>query len=264
MDENAAKSFLHAYRFQKNGPYSEQNFAVEMEQTLTIPKWAGRFKIPEPSSSEQPQSPLSPLSPKRTPSPTGSDASSSRDNGTSADEYANSPVTDEVRPLRNNYKEVVKMPPGGYFNRLGLIERTDIPKLYRVESSERVARRGDPSNDGFRTSVWFGGTKKMLDGDVVITSGSREGAESYGNGEFGAGKYHLYEINSSGLKAVSLRENFEYNARFTAMRSGYDADYIAHLRAQGRMNELDEGAYEFDEVHVAEEGLTPDLIKKLH
>ncbi|MBN3264392.1 serine/threonine protein kinase [Pectobacterium brasiliense] len=42
--ENSARELLTQYQFPVNSPYSDYNFALEVEQMGMIPEWAGRFK----------------------------------------------------------------------------------------------------------------------------------------------------------------------------------------------------------------------------
>ncbi|WP_188793651.1 hypothetical protein [Dyella nitratireducens] len=175
-----------------------------------------------------------------------------------------SPPADDPNPPANEYKDEVALPPGGYFNRLGLIERTDIPKLYRVEKKTRVNRRGSPAQVGFRNSVWFAGPDKMIDGPTLITSRSKQAAINFGEGEFGHGNYSLYQIDARGLKAASLRENVDINSKFTSEREHYPSDYIETMQAQGSsLDTFAENAYKYDEVHVDNSQLTSKRIQEI-
>lgn len=157
----------------------------------------------------------------------------------SADKY--DPYDDSELLLENPFKAKVNLPPGGHFNSRGMIQREDFDALCRVEKKRRVERRGDPLDYGFRSSSFFGGVPKMLDGEVLIVSRTRAGAEAYGRSEFGYGEYQRFRIDAKGVPAVSYGENLQYNADFTHLRqpAGDDA----------------QGALTFDEVHLANAAL---------
>lgn len=199
----------------------------------------------------------------KTPESPGSDHpmdTSPASNATSSGEY--SPYNDEHVLRENHFQNNVIMPAGGYFNSRGMIERTDIPKLYRAESTERVERRGNPVTYGFNDSNFFGGVEKMMDGDVLITSRSKEGAMEYGRTQFN-GNYELYEIDTSGIAAVSLVENVESNSQFVEAREGREPGEIDELRRSGDLSKFGQGAYEFDEVHLSHDRALQGRITRL-
>jgi len=178
---------------------------------------------------------------------------------TSSGDYE--PYEDNV--IRTNpFKASVTLPAGGYFNSRGMIERTDFPKLYRVEKADRVERRGDPQDIGFRDSNFFSGPEKMMDGNVVVASRSKDAAMHFGETEFG-GDYHLYEIDSRGIPAVSFNENIEANPQFVEARQGVEPGTIELMRQEQRLGEFAENAYKFDEVHVANDDLSNVRITKI-
>lgn len=187
------------------------------------------------------------------PSSVASDASSSA---------GYTPYDDDSVLKVNDFKANVTLPAGGYFNSRGMIERTDLPKLYRVEKSERVERRGNPVEDGFRDSNFFGGPEKMMDGDVVVASRSKEAAMHFGETEFD-GDYRLYEIDSRGIPAVSANENIDANPQFVEARQGVAPGTIEFLRNDNRLREFAASSYEFDEVHLANNQLSPDRITEI-
>lgn len=175
------------------------------------------------------------------PSPQSSVDSPASDSGSvsSADDYE---VYDDSELLRDNpFKSQVILPPGGHFNSRGMIQRADFAELFRVEKKMRVERRGDPLDYGFRASNFFGGVPKMLDGEVLIVSRTRAGAQAYGRSEFGFGEYQCYRIDARGLPAVSYGENLQYNEQFTRLRQSAEDDI--------------QGALTFDEVHVSNAAL---------
>ncbi len=189
---------------------------------------------------------------EQSPSSVASDATSSGD-------YE--PYDDNVIKT-NPFKANVILPAGGYFNSRGMIERIDLPKLYRVEKANRVDRRGDPQNMGFRDSNFFSGPEKMLDGNVVVASRSKTAAMHFGETEF-AGDYHLYEIDSRGIPAVSFNENIEANPQFVEARQHVAPGTIEYLRKEDRLDEFAASAYKFDEVHVSNEDLLNARITKI-
>lgn len=154
----------------------------------------------------------------------------------------------------NRYKDSITPPVGGYFNSRGMIERTDLPVLYRVEKAERVDRRESPDESGFRDSNFFSGPEKMMDGNVVVASRSKEAAMQFGESEFG-GDYYLYEIDSRGIPVVSFNENIEANPQFVEDRQCVAPGTIERLRNQNHLGEFAENSYQFDEVHVANDRL---------
>jgi hypothetical protein len=189
-----------------------------------------------------------------------SSPSSVASNASSSAEYT---PYDDARVLKvNDFKANVTLPPGGYFNSRGMIERTDLLKLYRVEKAQRVERRGDPEDDGFRNSNFFDGPEKMMDGDVVVASRSKEAAMYFGDTEFD-GNYHLYEIDSRGIPAVSSNENIDANPQFVEARQGVAPGTLEVLRHDDRLEEFAASSYKFDEVHLANNQLSPDRITRI-
>lgn len=192
-------------------------------------------------------------------SPAGSENARQYDSD-SADEFSD---YDDSHVLKANpYKGNVQLAPGGYFNSVGMIERTDLPYVYRVEKANRVERRGSPERFGFMDSVWFGGPKKMMEGSVLIVSRTRQGAMQFGETEF-KGDYKIFEIKSDGLKAVSVRENIKANPQFTAVREGKAADYLTEPVDETNVKDFAPSAFEFDEVHLSNDELGPDRIQEI-
>lgn len=190
---------------------------------------------------------------EQSPSSVASDASSSAD-------YE--PYDDADLLKTNRYQAQITPPAGGYFNSRGMIERTDLPKLYRVEKIERVDRREKPDEAGFRNSNFFSGPEKMMDGDVVVASRSKEAAMKFGETEFG-GDYYLYEIKSDGIRAVSSNENIDVNPQFVEDRQCVAPGTIERLRNQNRLGEFAENSYQFDEVHLDNKALGPGRITRI-
>ena len=180
---------------------------------------------------------------------------------TSGDKYPEHSDPFVVR--ENAFKANVELPAGGYFNTMGMIERTDIAKLYRAEKQQRVERRGDPEIIGFRDSNFFDGARKMMDGCVLITARTQAAAAYFGETQF-EGNYELYEIDSSDLRAVSLVENVELNPQFTEIRQGEGVGAIESYKRDDRLNSFAEGAYEFDEVHLDNTHVTPNRVLKIN
>lgn len=189
-----------------------------------------------------------------------SDNESIASNNSSADEYET--YDDSTLIKTNAYQAEITLPPGGYFNSRGMIERTDIEKLYRVESNQRLNRREDPVQVGFRKANQFAGVEKMMDGDVIIASRTRAGAEHFGDTEFRK-EYTLYEIDSLGVPAVSFRENVQLNDKFTSVRNGGDELDIRIQKDNDQFSDIGEGAYDFDEIHVAYDPIRSNRIKQV-
>jgi hypothetical protein len=186
--------------------------------------------------------------------------SSVASNASSSADYV--PYDDDSVLKVNAFQAGITAPQGGYFNSRGMIERTDLPRLYRVEKADRVERRGNPEDDGFRDSNFFGGPPKMMDGNVVVASRSKEAAKHYGDTEFG-GDYHLYEIDSSGIPAVSFNENIDANPQFVEARQGQGPGTLEYLRQRGMLRLFAESSYDFDEVHLANDQLSPERITRI-
>ncbi|QOV64068.1 hypothetical protein [Kosakonia pseudosacchari] len=163
----------------------------------------------------------------------------------------------------NPWAPTIQLPSGSYLNDRGYIERADFTKLYRVEKNDRVARRGDPQEIGFRDGNYFAGVEKMMSGPVVFVARTREGAERFGRGEFG-GVFHLYEIDAKGIPGVSLRENVEHNEHYMELANTTPPGYIAGLREKNRLERFGDYAWSFDEVHLANNLVTPDKITKIY
>ncbi|MEJ8323581.1 hypothetical protein WKI40_10545 [Kosakonia sacchari] len=163
----------------------------------------------------------------------------------------------------NPWADNVQLPPGSYLNDRGYIERRDFNKLYRVEQADRVDRRGDPQNVGFRDGNYFAGVEKMMSGPVVFVARTREGAERFGHGELING-FHLYEIDAQGIPGVSLRENIEHNEQYMELANTMQPGYVAGLRSVNQLERFGDYAWSFDEVHLANDQVTPDKITKIY
>jgi len=163
----------------------------------------------------------------------------------------------------NPWADNVQLPPGSYLNDRGYIERRDFNKLYRVEQADRVDRRGDPQNVGFRDGNYFAGVEKMMSGPVVFVARTREGAERFGRGELING-FHLYEIDAQGIPGVSLRENIEHNEQYMELANTMQPGYVAGLRSVNQLERFGDYAWSFDEVHLANDQVTPDKITKIY
>ncbi len=187
---------------------------------------------------------------EQSPSSVASDASSSA-------QY--SPYDDDSVLKVNTFKANVTLPDGGYFNSRGMIERTDLPVLYRVEQAGRVARWGDPEDYGFRDSNFFEGPQKMMDGNVVVASRTKEAVKHFGETQFD-GDYHLYEIDSHGIPAVSFNENIDHNPQFVEARQEVAPGTIERLRQQDHLQYFAASSYEFDEVHLDNDQVSPGRI----
>ncbi|MCL6743227.1 hypothetical protein [Kosakonia sp. R1.Fl] len=163
----------------------------------------------------------------------------------------------------NPWADNVQLPPGSYLNDRGYIERRDFNKLYRVEQADRVDRRGDPQDVGFRDGNYFAGVEKMMSGPVVFVARTREGAERFGRGELNNG-FHLYEIDAQGIPGVSLRENIEHNEQYMELANTMQPGYVAGLRSVNQLERFGDYAWSFDEVHLANDQVTPDKITKIY
>lgn len=217
------------------------------------PQVQPRYEVEQSPQAKRPRVDESEEEVEQSPSSVASDASSSAD-------YE--PYDDAELLKTNRYQTEITPPAGGYFNSRGMIERTDLTKLYRVEKIERVDRREKPDEAGFRSSNFFSGPEKMMDGDVVVASRSKEAAMKFGETEFG-GDYYLYEIESDGIRAVSFNENIEANPQFVEDRQCVAPGTIEHLRNENRLGEFAENSYQFDEVHLDNNALRPERITRI-
>ncbi|ANB73384.1 hypothetical protein [Paraburkholderia phytofirmans] len=161
------------------------------------------------------------------------DATNSSTRSKSADE-ANSPNPD-LNPAF--------VPPGMHVNEIGFLEKKAFPRVYRVDSG---LNRAAILEHGFEPSSHFGGIKKMISGDALIVSETLEGARAFGDSEFGAGHYDLYEIKTKGLKGASLKDNVYFNPAFTAKQLGRTPSALKEMAPR----EVAEGALEFREAHI--------------
>lgn len=144
-------------------------------------------------------------------------------------------------------------PPGtgDIENSRGFIERTHYGDyVYRADVS-------GPGPEGFHNSEQFQGVRRMISGDnVLITSGSREGAIRFGDTEFGRGHYRLYRIDAREVRGASLMENVRNSSSGATRAFGQNV-------SQMRPIDIAEGAGEFEEVHIDNSKITPDKIKEI-
>ncbi|MFM0341071.1 hypothetical protein [Paraburkholderia fungorum] len=124
-----------------------------------------------------------------------------------------------------------------------MLEKTTFTKVYRVDSG---LHRDAILEHGFEPSAHFGGIGKMISGDAIIVSETLQGAQAFGDSEFGAGHYDIYEIDASGFKGASLKDNVDHNTAFTARQLGRTPEALKVMPPR----EVAEGALEFKEAHV--------------
>lgn len=163
----------------------------------------------------------------------------------------------------NKWQSEVESPPGGYLNARGIIERKDRDYVFRAEKEQRINRRAlNASNISFRPSNWFDGVNKMLDGEVLITSQTKEGVHKFSDPD--PAPYKIYKINTTGIRTASLRENMLYNEKFIEEREGYSEGVIQRLRQEGEwsLNRFCKDAYSYDEVHISLDDLNEKLKKE--
>jgi hypothetical protein len=131
-------------------------------------------------------------------------------------------------------------------NNEGMLERSDIKKLYRADSPDS---RDSIERDGFFPSEDFSGVDRMINRHAIIASETIEGARKFGDGRYGQGHYDIYEINADGATVASLQDNVRYNTEFMSKKLGW-ATPDDLLKAQPK--DVAEGALEFREVHADE------------
>jgi hypothetical protein len=124
-----------------------------------------------------------------------------------------------------------------------MLEKDSFNKVYRVDAG---VNRDRILEQGFEPSAHFGGIDKMISGDAIIASETQEGARAFGDSEYGAGHYDLYEIDAGGLKGASLKDNIDYNTAFTARQLGRTPEALKVMAPR----EVAEGALEFREAHL--------------
>jgi hypothetical protein len=278
MDLNPAEAqqFLDNFKFpdDPSSLYTPLDLALAIESSFQLPDWAinyclspvqdlyDRWSLPAQSPMDdsllhrddddmdigEPPQGQSPQSPNSLDSGLNSPHDSVGSPGSSGTGHSDlDTVPDEINPVPNTYP--VQLPPGAHLNRLGLIQSRGFQTLYRAISRKENRFSTEPTRDGFYESYLFNGVKKMMDGIVVITAATREGAEAYAQQEFADG-YRLFEIDATGLEAVSLRENIDLNAEFLEKRERYVAGSIAVMKSNGRIESFGEYAALFQEVHV--------------
>lgn len=130
----------------------------------------------------------------------------------------------------------------GYWNRLGFVERSDRTPLYYTRE---ISVREDPTRvpmQGFTDSQVSRVAGNLLDGRVLRTFGSIQGACLHAHAEYEAA-YAVYEIDVMDVRSVSARENLGANERFTVsqLAAGSDAR---------RLGDAVQDAYLHDVVHV--------------
>jgi hypothetical protein len=180
--------------------------------------------------------------------------------GISAEERAPDPEGSQ-EPMLAPPRATLILRAGGYWNSLGMIERTDLNTLYRVAE---MPRGGDPQRallEGFAETQRFDYATKMLVGPVLRTFGSPRGALEFAQAAFD-GPFVLYEIDGSGLSAVSLRENLQFNTDFTLSRERYPENFVEQRLSAGRsLDEFANEGWRYDEVHVQHTGLDISRIR---
>lgn len=145
---------------------------------------------------------------------------------------------------------------GGHMNGLGLIERADFKSLYSVTP---LPRGTHPASviDTIRPNVDFAHAQQMLEGPSFRVFATPSGALRYAQSEFD-GPFVMHEIDAEGLPAVSFRENFEHNQAALLRHQGQAKDALQNYWREGRgLGDWANGAWTFDEVHVAVESLDP-------
>lgn len=166
-------------------------------------------------------------------------------------------------PLLEPALEAQLASSGGVLNGLGLIERTNLGTLYRVMALTRGADPDVPLRQGFAATRRFDCARKMLEGPVLRTFGSPEGAMEYAKAAFD-GPFALYAIDSDGLAAVSLRENLQFNTAFTLGREEYPENFVSQRLLAGRgLEDFANDGWRYDEVHLEHAGLQGSRIRRV-
>jgi hypothetical protein len=235
MNDAEARAYLKRFQFEEQGFYTELNFARELSDTLRVPAWAERFKRPL--------------------TPSANDGAVAGSSGTQV--ASTTPAvargTDVVNPITG---KSIHLPPGGYLNQNGFIERTDVPHLYRAMLSN-VARRHDPRWEGFRPSREFNAIDNMFGPGAVITSMNADGPRHVFGQHYLDDVYSQYVIDARGMKVVSLRENMLHNPdRMDSLLELPPGTVATILRIpdeslrRRRLNQVTTGTFDVDEAHV--------------
>lgn len=237
----------------------------ESYSTTALPRTPGASLFGSEGRSSSPSRPLTPGAEGEASAVvmrSGNSSRSSTPSSVATSGAGHTPYADDAINF-NPWADNVQLPSGSYLNDRGYIERRDFNKLYRVEQADRVDRRGDPQNVGFRDGNYFAGVEKMMSGPVVFVARTREGAERFGRGELING-FHLYEIDAQGIPGVSLRENIEHNEQYMELANTLQPGYVAGLRSVNQLERFGDYAWSFDEVHLANDQVTPDKITKIY
>lgn len=152
---------------------------------------------------------------------------------------------------------------GERFNRLGMMERSDYSRLYVVRQIGRNENPARSVHDGFAPTRDFTLARKMVPGPALRAFASREGARAFAQAHFD-GPYAAYEIDAEGLGVASIRHNLQYNARFTLGREGLPEDFfVHHLQGQAALEDIANGAWLYDEVHIPLDALDTTQVSLL-
>lgn len=248
FNEVSAREILARYKFPENSLYTKEAFALDVEQYGVIPLWAENFRIKTPDVLAEPSPGLLGVNQAK---------SSVSKSSTESILSSISSTPDTPVPRSNIFLRTSDLPPDSSLNERGMIERRDFQKLYRVETLRRMDKRGGPQavidKGFFSNSMIFAGPKRMMDGDIIITSRTIEGATRFGEVEL-EGNYYLFEIEAMGRRGVSLNENVEFNAQFLEKRDNLPGGFIAQLKQNNLLDTFAESAHSFDEVHLDNTG----------
>lgn len=130
-------------------------------------------------------------------------------------------------------------------NAKGLLERSDFPVLYRIDTRPPEVLL---ASNGFGPSRQVLGIEPMIEGDVLITSASLRASDFVLNhtsvpSAINSEKTYQYAIRADGVKAASWLENFKY------LETPLEPPLAGSSFSLG-----------LDEAHVAAGGITADRI----
>lgn len=162
-------------------------------------------------------------------------------------ELATGDVEAQWRPLN----VLPTLPAHSQVNALGLLQRSDIAVLYHVEP---LPRGTSPAGlaERLQPTPHFAQAPRMLDEPALRTFASASGAAQFAKAEFD-GPFVMLEIDSQGLTAVAFRENVLHNPAALLRHCALAPDALQHQV----LDEVAGGAWLFDEVHLATDGLDP-------
>ncbi|WP_350262756.1 hypothetical protein AAF463_24075 (plasmid) [Pantoea sp. BJ2] len=141
-------------------------------------------------------------------------------------------------------------------NSLGLLQRTDIIKLYRAMSLSEIERSGIPFENGqFLVIDDFQRIPRMIESsNVLIASHSINDEIYFAKKELE--QFKLFEICTNGSPWVSLENNVNFNAATIESHLNLTNGTLMRLNQKENLLKLGDDTITYSEVHVSNYGLT--------